>query len=216
MMPFLPDLFATSLFYCIHYIKNSCYFSDEDVNYRMMRKFWLICFLSICSLIFVQAQDNLRVKVFYQKSNKQNVLFVVDGENCGKQLLVDPVNLKSVNIEKNDFTYLEEKYTGKVIIETLDTVQLQFITLENLLKKYDLWVDYTCIVKVDDTFIDIAYSDYYIDENYVYRIWVQEIENRNNKVRVVSIYPKTAENISKAKEIRIRGGKNIPFCNKNQ
>jgi hypothetical protein len=45
---------------------------------------------------------------------------------------------------------------------------------------------------------------------------VQEIENRNNKVRVVNIYPKTAENISKAKEIRIRGGKNIPFCNKNQ
>lgn len=122
--------------------------------------------------------------------------------------------IESMNIEKEEIEIDNVKYYGKVYIKTKDnfsSMPRHLISLNNLKEKYINSLNGSIIFQIDNERITADYDQYLVDEKHILKIIVEDFENEKEKLKLhfVTLVTKTEENVKKANEIRIRGGKDI-------
>ncbi|PRZ23940.1 hypothetical protein [Flavobacterium granuli] len=170
----------------------------------------LITGLTITNHEIVSENDTI-IKVIYENEiiNKKKPAYFINGKLTNESVLktINPNEIETVNIKKENIEVENVKYYGKLYIITKSTYKPKFISLNNLKLKYTNIKDNSTIFKIDNEIINANYKNYLVDENYILRIIVEKFENENEKlnVNIINLTTKTTENIKKSKEIILRG-----------
>ncbi|MEN9981961.1 MAG: hypothetical protein RL542_1748 [Bacteroidota bacterium] len=114
--------------------------------------------------------------------------------------------IESINIEKEEVEIDNIKYEGKIFINTKNAYKPQIISLNNLKEKYFKSIKGPVIFQIENEQVIGDYDEYPIDEKYIFKIIVEDFENKKEKLKLhfIKIILKTEENIKKANN-RIRG-----------
>ena len=121
---------------------------------------------------------------------------------------INPNGIESINIEKEEVEIDNIKYEGKIFINTKNAYKPQIISLNNLKEKYFKSIKGPVIFQIENEQVIGDYDEYPIDEKYIFKIIVEDFENKKEKLKLhfIKIILKTEENIKKANN-RIRGDK---------
>ena len=116
--------------------------------------------------------------------------------------------IESINIEKEEVEIDNIKYEGKIFINTKNAYKPQIISLNNLKEKYFKSIKGPVIFQIENEQVIGDYDEYPIDEKYIFKIIIEDFENKKEKLKLhfIKIILKTEENIKKANN-RIRGDK---------
>jgi hypothetical protein len=156
-------------------------------------------------------ENDTVIKVVYKNEfqNEKKPAYFLNGKLANETILlsINPNDIEKINVEKENIEIENVKYYGKLYIVTKSTYKPKFISLNNLKLKYTNIKENSIIFQVDDEIINVDYDKYLVDENYILSIVVEKFENRNEKLNLnfIKLVTKSAENIKKSKEIRIRG-----------
>lgn len=166
--------------------------------------------LKITNQVTLSENDTI-IKVHYKnqlESNNKPAYFVNDklvNESVLKTL--NPNEIASVKVEKDDIEIDNVKYYGKILVETKSTYSPNFISLNNLKTKYTNIKENKIIFKIDNEIVNDNYDNFIVDEKYILKIIVENYENKEEKLKVcfINLITKSEENIKKSKEILLRG-----------
>lgn len=127
---------------------------------------------------------------------------------------IKPNGIETINVEKGEIEIDNIKYHEKIFIKTKDNYNfspIPVISLNNLKAKYLSSLKGSVIFQIEEENILDDYDQYQVDEKYILKLVVEHFENKKEKLNlhIVKIILKTEENVKKANEIRIRGGKDI-------
>ena len=164
--------------------------------------------------------ENSEISVFYSdnsndfNSNQKPVGFFVNDvfiENQENISLLNPNKIADIKIEKKEFELNGTEYFGKVFIKLKPDYYSKLLSLKKLSEKYLKLNENPVIYQVNEKVIKSPGNVILVDENYILKIVVTEVEtsNKNVKLNLVKIVTRTPENIKKANQIRIKGIENI-------
>jgi hypothetical protein len=140
---------------------------------------------------------------------KKKPAYFINGKLINEGILrtINPNEIETVHIEKENIEVENVKYYEQLYIVTKSTYKPKFISLNNLKLKYTNVKGNSTIFKIDDGIIYEDYENYLVDEKNILRIIVEKFENKNEKlnVNIINLTTKTLENIKRSKEIIIRG-----------
>jgi hypothetical protein len=119
---------------------------------------------------------------------------------------INPLLIDSVNVVKQDIEIEGKKYFGRIHIQMKKDYNPKLISLTDLKLKYTNLTNDSSVFMINDEFISGNYSKYIVDENYILKIIVEKISNKeeNLHVNIVRLLTRTEENIIKSKEIILR------------
>ncbi|MCM4154295.1 hypothetical protein DHD05_22140 [Arenibacter sp. N53] len=162
------------------------------------------------SEIAVIYNDSLE-KFGHGKKQKSAAIFV-NGKFIGDQSTSDVINPKkidSIKVEKYDFKKNGKEFDGKILVEMNPDYRPNYMTLDEIATKYLELNANPIIYQIDKNVIDIDSSEYLVDESFILKIILDEINTteRGTKVNLVKLITKTPENIKEANKIMIRGTK---------
>jgi hypothetical protein len=166
--------------------------------------------LKITNQVTVFDNDTI-IKVIYKNEikNDKKPAYFINGKLANESILrsINPNEIETVNVEKENIEIENVKYYGKLYIVTKSTYKPKLISLNNLKFKYTNIKDNSTIFKIDDELINADYENNLVDENYILKIIVEKFENKNEKLNInfINLITKSEENIKKSKEIIIRG-----------
>jgi hypothetical protein len=166
--------------------------------------------LKITNQVTLSENDTI-IKVHYKNQLENNIkpaYFLNDklvDESALKTL--NPNEIASVKVEKDDIEIDNVKYYGKILVETKSTYSPNFIILNNLKTKYTNIKENKIIFKIDNEIVNANYDNFIVDEKYILKIIVENYENKEEKLKVcfINLITKSEENIKKSKEILLRG-----------
>lgn len=143
------------------------------------------------------------------------------------EILVNPARMRSIDPEQIEKINIEKGTGGSVLIEGVEyrgriNITLkpdyaglemepdfspQYITLQELVKKYVELDNSPFVFQIDDTVISKDFTTYKVDENFILKIIQNKIKTSDESVEInlIKIITKTSENIKKANTIMIRG-----------
>lgn len=159
----------------------------------------------------ISTEKDTTIKVIYKnqiENNKKPAYFINEklfNESVLKSL--NPNEIASVKVEKNDVEIDNVKYYGKLIIETKSDYNPKLITLNNLKAKYTNLKENSIIFKIDNEIVKANYDSFIVDEKSILKIIIENYENKEEKLNIsfINLITKSEENIKKSKEIIIRG-----------
>lgn len=154
--------------------------------------------------------DTLLTVVYAKRIHDVNkAAFFINGKFFLGSLLgtIDPSQIDSLYVVKDNIKIDGFTYSGQVYIRTKKTYTPRFISLNALKEKHTDLKKMSTVYMIDGDIINGDYDRYMVDENYILRIIVDRIENAKDKIDlvVIKLLTKSAQNINKSKEIRIRG-----------
>lgn len=166
----------------------------------------------------INAENDTIIKVIYKnevENNKKPAIFINE-KLVNESILktINPKEIESVNVEKNDIEIENVKYYGKIKISTKNKYNPKLISLNNLKSKYVKTRMDDVIFKIDNEIITADYDNYVVDENYILKLVVENYEKEKLKISFITIITKTEDNIKKSKEIILRGSDEINVNNK--
>ena len=157
----------------------------------------------------INVEKDTIIKVTYKNGveNNKKPAYFINEKLVNESILktINPNEIESVNVEKNDIEIENVKYYGKLKIITKSNYNPKLISLNNLKSKYIKTKINEVIFKIDNEIINADYEKYIVDENYILKLIVENYEKDNLKISLINIVTKTEENIKKSKEIIIRG-----------
>ena len=167
--------------------------------------------------IQVQNQDtanDFAIKVIYKenKNNANEAAFFLNGKLIDQTALrtIDPKNIEKVDVKKGEFEIENVKFSGKILIQTIEKYNPIWISLNNLKLKHTSIKNDLVIFKIDDNIINTDYDKAIVDENYLLRIIIEDFENKNDiKLKFIKLITKSEENIKKSKQIIVRGDEEL-------
>lgn len=166
--------------------------------------------LKITNQVTVSENDTI-IKVYYKNQLENNIkpAYFVNDKLVNESVLktLNPNEIASVKVEKDDIEIDNVKYYGKILVETKSTYSPNFISLNNLKTKYTNIKEHKIIFKIDNEIVNENYNNFIVDEKYILKIIVENYENKEEKLKVcfVNLITKSEENIKKSKEILLRG-----------
>jgi hypothetical protein len=150
-------------------------------------------------------------KVVYIKRqfSEKKPAYYINGQLVNEHVLktINPKYIDSINIVKKEIVIENTKYFGQIFIKIKKDYSLKLISLNDLKKKY-LDIDkIPTIFMLDNEIIQNDYDKYFIDENYILKIIVERIDNKEESLRynLIRLLTRTKDNIIIDREIRIRG-----------
>ena len=161
----------------------------------------------------INVEKDTIIKVVYKTEveNNKKPAYFINEKLVNESILktINPNEIESVNVEKNDIEIENVKYYGKLKITTKSNYNPKLISLNNLQRKYVKKRINEVIFKIDNEIINADYDKYIVDEKYILKLIVENYQKENLKISFINIIKKTEENIKKSKEIIIRGNDEI-------
>lgn len=155
-------------------------------------------------------ENDTIIKVIYKNKieNKKDPAYFINGKLVNKSFLgiINPKQIATVKVEKEDIEIEGVKYFGKLIIETKNNYNLKLISLNNLKLKYTSLKENSTIFIVDNVIINEDYNGFMVDENYILKITIGNFENKNEnlKLNIIEIFTRSDKNIEDANTMIIR------------
>ncbi|HEY6142972.1 MAG TPA: hypothetical protein VIV55_06000 [Flavobacterium sp.] len=150
---------------------------------------------------------NVTYKNEIEDNNKP--LFFLNNKIVNEGILktIIPNSIENIKVEKEEVEIDNKKYYGKIFIETKSNNKPKLISLNNLKLKYTNIKENSTIFLIDNEVINADYEKFLVDQNYILKIEVEKIDNKEEKLKlnIVNLITKSEENIRKSK-IRYRGG----------
>ncbi|KAB1160515.1 hypothetical protein F7018_01170 [Tenacibaculum aiptasiae] len=145
--------------------------------------------------------------------NQSPIGIFVNGNFIGNQLSLYFINsdkIETLKVEKKSFEKNGTAYDGKILVEMKSGYKPNFITLKSLTEKYLTLNKNPILYQINEKVLESNKTEFLIDENFILKIIPTKIKTSNNKIKInlIQIITKTADNIKKANEIRIKGNKN--------
>ena len=145
--------------------------------------------------------------------NAENVglqpVYYINGEIVNQTVIktIDPQLIDSMHVERKEIVIKDKKYYGQIFLKMKKEYHPKLISLTDLGSKYLGQTSNPIIFMIDDDIIKGDYGNYLVDEKFILKIIVDNVEDKEQKlnVEIVRLLTKNKENIKKAKEIRIRG-----------
>lgn len=153
------------------------------------------------------------IRVVYNSprlNSSKKPAYYINGTLINQNILrtLNQNEIESINVEKGEIEIDHIKYEGKIFITTKNAYKPQIISLNNLKEKYLKSIKGPVIFQIENEQVIGDYDQYPIDEKYIFKIIVEDFENKKEKLKLhfINIILKTEENIKKANN-RIRGEK---------
>ena len=159
----------------------------------------------------ISVEKDTIIKVVYknQIENNKKPAYFINEKLVNESILktLNPNEIASVKVEKNEIEINNVKYYGKLIIETKSNYNPKLISLNNLKAKYTNLKENPIIFKIDNEIVNANYDNFMVDEKFILKIIVENYQNKEEKLNLsfVNLITKSEENIKKSKEIIIRG-----------
>jgi hypothetical protein len=164
---------------------------------------------NLSSQAILQNDTSLKVTYVNKNVSDKSPAYYLNGQLADESILntLNPNSIKDIRIEEQELVEGTKKFYGQIFIATKDNYELKLISLTDLKIKYTELKKGSTFFMIDNEIINDDYDKYLVDENYIFRIFVEKIENKKERLKfnLVRIMTKTEENIRKSKEIRIRG-----------
>ena len=155
------------------------------------------------------SDTNLKVVYANKESQINKSAYFLNGKLVNETLLgtLNPIQIESINVVKDSIQINNIQYYGQIHIKLKSSYTLKLISLTDLKDKYTNLKSRSVVFMIDGNIINADYDSYMVDESYLLRIIVDKIENtkENIDLALIKLLTKSAENIKKSKEIRIRG-----------
>jgi hypothetical protein len=146
-------------------------------------------------VVYVNKTSGHRVPAYYLNGKLVNFTFFDS---------IDPSVIDSVNIVKGSLQVGDVKYYGQVHIKTKSSYKPQIISLSDLKDKYTNLKSEPVLFTVDGEIVTIPHNDYMVDENRIWRVIVNRVDNDGVNLKFIQVLTKSEENFKRNK-IRIRG-----------
>jgi len=157
----------------------------------------------------LERDTGLKVVYASKESPIHKPAYFLNGKFVSETLIgtLNPNQIDSINVVKDSIQVDNIRYYGQIHIKTKSSYSLKLISLTDLKDKYTNLKDKAVIFMIDGTIINADYDRYMVDENYLLTIIVDKIENTKEKIDLglIKLLTKSAENIKKSKEFRLRG-----------
>jgi len=135
--------------------------------------------------------------------------YFIDGKHFDEYSIktINSQLIDSIHIVNNEITIKDKKYYGQVHIKMKQDYKPEFISLTDLEAKYLKQSNNPSIFMIDNDIVKSDYNNILVDEKYILKMEIQQIDNEKEhlNVNIIRLITKTKENIGKANEIRIRG-----------
>ena len=128
------------------------------------------------------------------KKNSDAVVFLVDGKKYPASIIrtIKPEAIKNINVIKSSALYPE----GAVEIETEKQAKINLLSLKDLIKQQTNHQSDDNIYFIDNELIEFKASEYFVDQNNIFRIVIKPIQTADVNYNLIKIYTKTDKNIS--------------------
>jgi len=150
-------------------------------------------------------------QISYVNTNvsNRNPAYYINGKYISGTI-IKTINLQlidSIKVVRRDVEIDGKNYYGQIYIQLKKNYNPKLISLADLKLKYTNLTNTSSIFMIDNEIINGDYSKYIVDENYILKIIVEMIDNKeeNLQVNIIRLLTKTEENIKKSKQIWIRG-----------
>ena len=149
-------------------------------------------------VVYVNKIRNLKLPAFYLNGNLVNETFFY---------AINPKLIDSINVVKGNLQIENVMYYGQIYIKTKNSYIPKIISLTELKNKYTKLKSEPTIFMINGEIVTTNYDKYMVDENYLFRIIIDKVENAKENVNfnLIKLLTKSEENIKKSKEIMIRG-----------
>ena len=154
--------------------------------------------------------------VTYLKPNPQSTdaAIILNGKLINETALygLDPQRIESMKVLRDSFEIdNKKKYYGQLHIKTNKGYEPSFISLKDLVFKHTNLKKEPGIILFNDKIIFDKFSERLVDEKYILKIYVQEINNDENDIHfnLVKLITRTEENVNEANQIILRGNNEI-------
>lgn len=164
---------------------------------------------SLKSVATINSDTTLKVSYVKKMHDHRLPAFYLNGRLVNQSFIdtVDPKLIDSINVNKDSLQIGNRKYYGQVHIKTENSYNPKIISLNELKQKHTNLKSEPAIFMVDGEIITSDYDDYVLDENLLWRIFIDKVENdkENINVKFIKVLTKTEENLKKPPVIKIRG-----------
>jgi len=144
-----------------------------------------------------------------ENNTERNPAYFINEKFVNATILktLNPNIIDGIKVVNEDVEIDHIKYYGQIHLKTKDNYNQRLISLNDIKLKYTNLKNSPALFVIDNEIINADYGKYLVDENYVLKISVEKIENKEDKLKIniVKVLTKSADNIQKSKEIRIRG-----------
>jgi hypothetical protein len=165
--------------------------------------------------LIIKPNNNLKydtsLKVTYvnKESDTKKPAYFLNGKFISETLIttLNPLLIEGINIVKGDFRIDSVVYYGKIEIKTKNSYNPEVISLQQLKEKYIDLKRQPVIFMIDGVIINADYGNYFVDQNYLFRIIVDKIENTKENINfaLIKLLTKSEKNLEESKKINIRG-----------
>ncbi len=127
-----------------------------------------------------------------------------------KGLILQSLNLQlidSLYVKKEDIEIENKKYYAQMYIWLKKGCTPRLVSLSDMKEKYAGIYKLPAVFLLNNEVIKGNYDTCFVDESYILKIIITDIRNQEENLHfnLVNLLTKTEENITKSKEIRIRG-----------
>lgn len=155
--------------------------------------------------------------IFGQNNTTKEAAMFLDSALISAETIkyIDPNEIESVNIIKNDTIINSNHYVGQIHITSKNPKKYTFINLEQVKSEFTKIKSTDVIYMVNGAFIRDNNEAFKIDKNYILKVEItnsNEFYNlRNSPTRfdIINILVKTKENLDNENKILLRGYKAI-------
>lgn len=160
-------------------------------------------------------ENDTIIKVIYKKEidNSKIPAYFLNSKFVSQSIVrsINPNLIANVKVEKDDVEIDNVKYYGKIFIETKENYKPKLISLTDFKLKHTNLKENLVVFQIDNELISADYQKFIIDENYILSVVIEKFESQNQKLNLtfIKLITKTEENIKKANDIIIRGGKEM-------
>lgn len=150
------------------------------------------------------------LKVIYEKKEMNKPAYFINDKFIPEGLLTTfnhIGDIVSVNVSRDSVQIDGVKYRNKILIKTKHPFNPAILSLQGLKEKYTNLKNKSAIFMIDGLIINDESDQYFVDENKLLRIIIDEVKNtkENIDVAIIKILTKSEANMNDLKKIRIRG-----------
>lgn len=193
-----------------------------------MRYILFLITLTFSSSIFSQTPTKLlqgmsiaKQKRYLATDTIPKVIYLTDKKNIKKtawflnEKIIDEQVMKTINpdliesliIKKDSIRVEGEKFDHAIYVSIKNDYQPSFLSLNQLKSKYTNLTDTPTLFQIDHKMIHADYDNYLVDEKFILKIEVDEINNTKEQLHLnlINIITRTKANLKEANTIYIRG-----------